>query len=32
LKYLKDNKYSVIAMRDMAKYIDAAKAARQLAK
>jgi len=32
MKYLKDNKYSVISMRDMAKYVDAAKAAKQLAK
>lgn len=31
LKYLKDNKYSVISMRDMAKYIDPVKAAKQLA-
>jgi peptidoglycan/xylan/chitin deacetylase (PgdA/CDA1 family) len=31
MKYLKDNKYSVISMRDMAKYIDAVKAAKQLA-
>ncbi len=28
MKYLKDNNYTVIAMRDMAKYVDAAKAAK----
>jgi peptidoglycan/xylan/chitin deacetylase (PgdA/CDA1 family) len=32
MKYLKDNNYTVIAMRDMAKYVDAAKAVKYLAK
>ena len=32
MNYLKENHYTVIAMRDMANYVDAAKAARELAK
>ncbi|MEI6809059.1 MAG: polysaccharide deacetylase family protein [bacterium] len=32
MKYLKDNNYTVIAMRDIAKYVDAAKAAKELAR
>jgi len=32
MQHLKDNQYTVIAMRDMAKYVDAAKAAKQFAK
>ena len=32
MNYLKDNGYTVIAMRDVAKYVDAAKAVKELAK
>lgn len=32
MQYLKDNQFTVIAMRDMARYVDAAKAARLFAK
>lgn len=32
MQYLKDNQFTVIAMRDMTKYVDAVKAAKQFAK
>lgn len=32
MKYLRDNNYTVIAMRDIARYVDASRAAKELAK